>query len=39
MTEEKELYLGYASDKAVTPFMQKFLEALDGEKLMMSKCT
>ena len=39
MAEEKELYLGYATDKAVTPFMQKFLEALDGEKLMMSKCT
>ncbi|MHA2423885.1 MAG: Zn-ribbon domain-containing OB-fold protein [Candidatus Thorarchaeota archaeon] len=39
MAEEKELYLGYATDKAVTPFMQKFLEALDVEKLMMSKCT
>ncbi len=39
MAEEKELYLGYATDKAVTPFMQKFLEALDGDKLMKSKCT
>ncbi|MDF1541169.1 MAG: Zn-ribbon domain-containing OB-fold protein [Candidatus Thorarchaeota archaeon] len=39
MAEHNELYLGYATDKAVTPFMQKFLEALDEEKLMMSKCT
>ncbi|MFW9953123.1 MAG: Zn-ribbon domain-containing OB-fold protein [Candidatus Thorarchaeota archaeon] len=39
MAEQKELYLGYATDKAVTPFMQKFLEALDNENLMMSKCT
>lgn len=39
MAEEKELYLGYSTDKAVTPFFQKFLEALDGEKLMKSKCT
>ncbi|MBD3406366.1 MAG: hypothetical protein GF411_09670 [Candidatus Lokiarchaeota archaeon] len=39
MSEQKELYLGYSTDKAVTPFFQKFLEALDEEKLMKSKCT
>ncbi|MHA1933791.1 MAG: Zn-ribbon domain-containing OB-fold protein [Candidatus Thorarchaeota archaeon] len=39
MAEQKELYLGYATDKAVTPFMQKWLEALENENLMMSKCT
>jgi len=39
MAEKKELYLGYASDKAVTPFFQEFLEALDQGTLMMSKCT
>ena len=38
MAEKKELYLGYATDKAVTPFFQEFLEALDQEKLMKSKC-
>ncbi|MGQ4871686.1 MAG: Zn-ribbon domain-containing OB-fold protein [Candidatus Thorarchaeota archaeon] len=36
--EKKELYLGYTTDKAVTPFFQKFLEALEQEKLMMSRC-
>jgi len=39
MSEKKELYLGYSSDKAVTPFFQEFLEALDQEKLMKSVCT
>lgn len=39
MAEKKELYLGYATDKAVTPFFQEFLEALDEGNLMMSKCT
>ena len=39
MAEQKELYLGYATDKAVTPFLQKWLEALEKENLMMSKCT
>lgn len=39
MAEKKELYLGYSTDKAVTPFFQSFLEALDQEKLMKSKCT
>ena len=39
MAEHKEIYLGYSSDKAVTPFLQKFLEALDEGKLMKSKCT
>lgn len=39
MSEHKELYLGYSSDKAVTPFYQEFLEALDQEKIMKSVCT
>jgi uncharacterized OB-fold protein len=39
VTEEKELYLGYASDKAVTPFLADWLKNLEQEKLMMSKCT
>ncbi|MFW9844426.1 MAG: Zn-ribbon domain-containing OB-fold protein [Candidatus Thorarchaeota archaeon] len=39
MAERKELYLGYTTDKAVTPFMQDFLERLDEEKLMKSVCT
>ena len=39
MSEEKELYLGYTTDKAVTPFFQKVLEFLDEEKLMKSVCT
>ncbi len=38
MAEKKELYLGYSTDKAVTPFFQEFLEALDQEKMMKSKC-
>jgi uncharacterized OB-fold protein len=39
MTEHKEIYLGYSTDKAITPFFQDFLEALEQEKLMKSKCT
>ncbi len=40
MTEEKkELYLGYTTDKAVTPFFQEFLEHLDEERLMKSTCS
>ncbi len=39
MGEQKELYLGYTTDKAITPWYQKFLEALDEEKLLMSVCT
>jgi uncharacterized OB-fold protein len=39
MAEHKELYLGYSSDKAVTPFYQEFLEALDQEKIMKTVCT
>ena len=38
MAEHEEIYLGYSTDKAVTPFFQKFLEALEGGKLMKSKC-
>ena len=39
MAEHKEIYLGYSTDKAITPFFQEFLEALDKGKLMKSKCT
>ncbi|MGY5858047.1 MAG: OB-fold domain-containing protein [Candidatus Thorarchaeota archaeon] len=39
MAEKKELYLGYTTDKAVTPFFQEFLEHLDEERLMKSVCT
>jgi len=39
MAEKKELYLGYTTDKAVTPYLQEFLEYLDDEKLMKSVCT
>ena len=38
MAEHEEIYLGYSTDKAVTPFLQKFLEALEDGKLMKSKC-
>ena len=39
MAEKKELYLGYTTDKAITPFFQEFLEYLDEEKLMKSTCS
>ena len=39
MAEKKELYLGYSTDKAITPFFQEFLEHLDEERLMKSVCT
>lgn len=39
MAERKELYLGYTTDKAVTPFLQDFLEHLDENRLMKSVCT
>jgi uncharacterized OB-fold protein len=39
MAEKKELYLGYATDEAITPFFQEFLENLDEERLMKSVCT
>ncbi|MFW9863740.1 MAG: Zn-ribbon domain-containing OB-fold protein [Candidatus Thorarchaeota archaeon] len=39
MAEKKELYLGYSSDRAMTPMLQEFNEALDQEKLMKSVCT
>ncbi len=39
MAEKKELYLGYTTDKAITPYLQEFLENLDEEKLMKSVCT
>ncbi len=39
MAEKKELYLGYATDKAVTPFFDKFLRELENGKLMKSRCT
>jgi len=39
MAEKKELYLGYTTDKAITPFFQEFLENLDEDRLMKSVCT
>ena len=39
MAEKKELYLGYSTDKAMTPYFQEFLENLDEERLMKSICT
>ncbi|MGY5881340.1 MAG: OB-fold domain-containing protein [Candidatus Thorarchaeota archaeon] len=39
MAEKKELYLGYTTDKAVTPYFQEFLEHLDEERVMKSVCT
>ncbi len=39
MSGEKELYLGYTTDKAVTPFFREFLKNLDEGKMMKSKCT
>ncbi len=36
--DKKELYLGYTTDKAVTPFFQEFLENLEQERLMKSVC-
>ena len=39
MAEKKEIYLGYSTDKAITPFFQYFLEALEQGNLMKSKCT
>jgi hypothetical protein len=38
MAAEKELYLGYSTDKAVTPFFKLFLESLEKNKLMKSVC-
>ena len=34
MAEDKELYLGYTTDKAVTPWYQQFLLALEDGKLL-----
>ena len=39
MAEKKELYLGYTTDKAITPFFYSWLTYLDQNKLMKSKCT
>ena len=39
MAEDKELYLGYATDKAMTPFFKDFLARMDGGKLSKSVCT
>ncbi len=38
MSGEKEIYLGYTTDKAVTPFFKQFLEALEKEHIMKSVC-
>ncbi|NHJ14995.1 MAG: hypothetical protein EAX95_15040 [Candidatus Thorarchaeota archaeon] len=39
MAEKKELYLGYSTDKAITPWYQEWLEALEQENIMKSVCT
>ena len=39
MAEDKELYLGYATDKAMTPFLKEFMKRLDDGKLSKSVCT
>ena len=39
MAEDKELYLGYATDKAMTPFFKDFMSRLDGGKISKSVCT
>ncbi|MHA2378724.1 MAG: Zn-ribbon domain-containing OB-fold protein [Candidatus Thorarchaeota archaeon] len=39
MTEKKELYLGYTTDKAMTPWYSEWLGYLDQEKIMKSVCT
>ncbi len=39
MTEKKELYLGYATDKAITPWYSEWLGHLEQEKVMKSVCT
>ncbi|MFW9799979.1 MAG: Zn-ribbon domain-containing OB-fold protein [Candidatus Thorarchaeota archaeon] len=39
MAEKKELYLGYATDKAITPWYSEWLSYLDQEKVMKSVCT
>ncbi len=39
MSTEKELYLGYTTDKVLTPFFHEFLKNLDAGTLMKSKCT
>ena len=36
---EKEIYLGYTTDKAVTPFFREFLLSLEKGQMMKSKCT
>ncbi|NWF96731.1 MAG: OB-fold domain-containing protein [Candidatus Thorarchaeota archaeon] len=36
---EKEVYLGYTTDKALTPFFRQFLTELDSGTLNKSKCT
>jgi uncharacterized OB-fold protein len=39
MAEDKEIYLGYTTDKAMTPFFQNFMNQLEQGKLMKSVCT
>ncbi|TFG06587.1 hypothetical protein EU538_10030 [Candidatus Thorarchaeota archaeon] len=37
--KDMDIYLGYTTDKALTPFYRKFLSALDEKKLMKSVCS
>ncbi len=38
MAEKKEIYLGYTTDKAITPWLFEFMLALDQEKILKSIC-
>lgn len=39
MAEKKEVYLGYTTDKALTPWYVEWLAALEQERIMKSVCT
>ncbi|MEM2142266.1 MAG: OB-fold domain-containing protein [Candidatus Thorarchaeota archaeon] len=39
MSGEKEIYLGYTTDKVVTPFFKEFLLKLEQGQMMKSKCS
>ena len=39
MSEKKEIYLGYTTDKALTPWYSEWLEYLDQEQVKKSVCT
>jgi uncharacterized OB-fold protein len=39
MSEEKDIYLGYSTDRALTPFFAEFVKNVANGKLMKSVCT